>query len=336
MLYSLQSWFDVNQRALPWRKAKPNPYEIWISEVMSQQSVLDTVKRYFVNWMNVFPTLKDLASASEATVMQQWAGLGYYSRARLVLKTAKLLDAQLPSRGWPTTPEAWAELPGVGPYTSKAISAIAFAKPVIPMDGNLIRVLARVYGIADPLNQPRDLQQIKDQVAKLEVALSSDARLHSASIAQGFMDLGATICRPRGAALCEVCPIREHGCVAQQNQVVESIPATKNRPASTYLDYVAKPVINSNGQIWVEPIAPDSPGNLVGQWQVPLETIGEGSDFWTMKSQVRHAITTYRYRVRVIEGHSSVVSSSDGRWVDPAQPDVHLTTLTRKILATLA
>lgn len=335
-LHSLQSWFDSHQRALPWRKSKPLAYEVWISEVMSQQSVLETVKMYFIDWMQRFPNLEDLAKASEDEVMTVWAGLGYYSRARLIHKTAQILSSRLDSgQGWPARAEGWMELPGVGPYTAKAISAIAFGEPVLPMDGNLIRVLARFYGIRDPLNSSKDLQDLKLKVAELEEVLRGDATLVPRNVAQAFMDLGATICRPKGSAVCELCPIRDFGCVAKQNQEVEAIPQTKARQTSVYLDYLAIPKINQKGLLWVEPVEESAPGNLVGQWQIPLIPIDTGSEYWQVKSQVRHSITHHRFRVRVkskMTPDLPMVSTGKGKWVDPQDPRVHLTTLSRKIL----
>lgn len=338
-LHSLQTWFHAHQRNLPWRKSNPVPYEIWISEVMSQQSVLDSVKKYFTEWMKRFPRLEDLANAPEDLVLSSWAGLGYYSRARLVHKSAQLLSTRLGrGDGWPQTVEAWMELPGVGPYTAKAISAIAFGEPVLPMDGNLIRVLARFYGIRDPLNSPKDLQQIKSKVLELEEVLGSDSTLKPGNIAQAFMDLGATVCRPKAAAMCELCPIRGFGCMAQQNQEVESIPKTKARVSPVYLDYLAVPRFDQDGRLWVEPVDASAPGNLVGQWQIPLVSIDDSSEHWPLKSQIRHAITHHRFRVRVKsqmdEGteEPEFVPGPKGRWVDPQKPEVHLTTLSRKIL----
>jgi A/G-specific adenine glycosylase len=336
MLHSMQKWFDTNQRSLPWRKHPANPYEIWISEVMSQQSVLETVKSYFLNWMKAFPTLDDLAAATEPKVLERWAGLGYYSRARMLHKAAQVLKIRHDEgHGWPQNASQWLGTPGVGPYTAKAIASIAFSEPVLPMDGNLIRVLARFHGICDPLNQSSDLNRIKELILELEAQLQADALLEPHKVAQSFMDLGATVCRPKGAALCPACPIREHGCKAEQNQMVAEIPAPKKRAESIYLDYIAAPLVDEMGKVWVEPVAIGSPGNLVDQWQIPLQTIDQKSVYWAHKSQVRHAITRYRYRVRVVtEPLTEPLFFGEGAWVDPKQPDRHLTTLTRKILAT--
>ncbi|HVJ65927.1 MAG TPA: hypothetical protein VM901_11770 [Bdellovibrionota bacterium] len=333
MLHALQSWFDIHQRHLPWRREPAHPYEIWISEVMSQQSVLETVKKYFTAWMQSFPDLEALGRADEAQVMARWAGLGYYSRARLVIKSAEaLLARQARGEGWPQNVDEWRALPGIGPYTAKAISAIAFGEPVLPLDGNLIRVLSRFYGISDPLNRTEDMRQVEARAADLEAVMRADPALRAGRIAQAFMDLGATVCRPKAAAICAACPIREQGCFAEQNQCVDQIPRTKARRESVYLDYVARPSFDERGRVWVLPIEKGAPGNLLGQWQIPLELIDASSPHWECRSQVRHAITHHRYRVRVMGGGSAQENPA-GRWVDPESSEWHLSTLSRKILS---
>lgn len=334
-LLDLQSWFDQNQRSLPWRKPSPDPYEIWISEVMSQQSVLVTVQKYFVNWMKRFPTLHVLSKSSEEQVLAQWAGLGYYSRARLVHKAAKYLSQQ---SQLPRDVEQWRQVPGVGPYTAKAVSAIAFSEPVIPVDGNVIRVVSRFFGIADPLNNRTDMQDLLAEVEKLERQLSSDRRLSPSSVAQGFMDLGATVCRPRELAICEVCPFSSGGCVAYKTQKVGALPAPKARKKTVFLDFVADLRFNSKGQLWVEPADEHLPGKLINQWQIPLVKIDSKSSFWGQKPRVTHSITHHRFRIRMPDDHPGskgllgLKRKVKGVWVSLDAPKLHLTTLSRKIL----
>lgn len=332
-LLDLQLWYETSGRALVWRRDHPNPYEVWISEVMSQQSVLSTVQKYFANWMQKFPTLASLALATEASVLEAWAGLGYYSRARLVHRAAQQLHTgQLGGKLWPQGFEEWREIPGVGPYTAKALAAITQGQPVIPLDGNVIRVVARFFAIRDPLNQVSDLKAVQAKVADLERQLAADVALVPGKVAQAFMDLGATVCRPKGSAVCAACPFFGRGCQAAELKQVSEIPQTKQRRAPVVLDYVAWPSLDEQGRLWVEPVAASAPGNLLGQWEIPLLPIDDQSPYWSRAVRVRHAITHHRFRVRFAEAGRSLGDGPVGRWVDPENPEVHLTTLSRKIL----
>ena len=150
---ALFRWYDAHRRELPWRALPgitPDPYHVWLSEIMLQQTTVATVKPYFAQFLAAFPTVQDLAAAPDARVMAAWAGLGYYSRARNLLKCARLV-VRAHGGQFPDTEAALRALPGIGPYTAAAIAAIAFNRPAAPVDGNIERVLARLYALTTPL-----------------------------------------------------------------------------------------------------------------------------------------------------------------------------------------
>ncbi|MGZ3774343.1 MAG: A/G-specific adenine glycosylase [Pseudobdellovibrionaceae bacterium] len=212
----LTQWYKKNRRDLPWR-ANKDPYRIWLSEVMLQQTTVVAVIPYFEKFVSLFPTVHDLAAASEHEVLEAWAGLGYYSRARNLHKAAKALS----SLGFPQTAEELLELPGFGPYTSRAVASIAFGEKVGVLDGNVIRVLSRRFGLKLEWwsSQGRThLQKISDELADLG---------QSDIVNQGLMELGATVCTPQKVA-CLLCPWAA-SCISRDKQIIETLPLKKPR-----------------------------------------------------------------------------------------------------------
>ncbi len=191
---TLLDWYKTNKRPLPWRKNR-EPYSVWISEIMLQQTTVTAVIPYYEKFMKIFPTLKDLASAPESKVIKNWAGLGYYSRARNLYKAALILNKQ----GFPKTYKELLKLPGFGPYTSRAVSSIAFNENTGVLDGNVIRVLSRKNAL---LNKwwttagREELQNLSDQIV-------SNTPAHKTN--QALMELGSTICTP-STPTCFLCP----------------------------------------------------------------------------------------------------------------------------------
>jgi A/G-specific adenine glycosylase len=215
----LINWYSSNHRDLPWRKDR-DPYRIWISEVMLQQTTVATVIPYFEKFMAKFPTVKRLAEAPLEQVFEAWAGLGYYSRARNLHKAAQLVA----KNGFPQTASELIELPGFGPYTSRAVASQAFSEPVGVLDGNVIRVLSRVYGKAVNWwnNQARiELQLLADEMAQYGPPNE---------VNQGLMELGATVCTPRSPT-CVLCPWKRR-CVALHEDRVDKLPNKKPRRKS--------------------------------------------------------------------------------------------------------
>lgn len=195
----LLRWYDAHARVLPWRlppgsAARPDPYRIWLSEVMLQQTTVAAVKAYFHRFTTLWPDVGALAAAADAQVMAEWAGLGYYARARNLLACARIVAA---AGGFPATRDELMTLPGIGPYTAAAIAAIAFGEPAAVVDGNVERVMARLYALEAPLPAARG------EIARRATALTPRDR--PGDYAQAVMDLGATICTPRNPA-CGICP----------------------------------------------------------------------------------------------------------------------------------
>jgi A/G-specific adenine glycosylase len=207
-------WYSQNKRVLPWRLQEKNPYKTWISEIMLQQTTVQTTIPFFLKFLNRFPTLDALALAPLEDVLKIWQGLGYYSRARN-LHTAAQLCFQ---NGLPCTEEEWRQLPGVGPYTSKAIMAIAFGQKAAPVDGNIRRILARHQTL-----QGENWKQQADQQAQI---LAPEH--NCGDYVQGLMDLGSIICRPK-APLCFQCPLKE-SCRAYASGTPENWPLKVKKP----------------------------------------------------------------------------------------------------------
>ncbi len=189
---SLLDWYDGNRRDLPWR-CEPEPYRVWVSEIMLQQTRVAAVLEHYARWMERFPTVHDLAKAREQTVLALWSGLGYYHRARRMHQAAKVIVRERNGE-FPISAEAWRELPGIGRYTAAAIASIAFGEPVAVVDGNVERVLNRLFGSS--MNGEGNWQRAE---ALLDRARPGDFN-------QAMMELGATVCTPR-APQCLICPL---------------------------------------------------------------------------------------------------------------------------------
>jgi A/G-specific adenine glycosylase len=219
----LLRWYDRHRRDLPWRAppgARPDPYRVCLSEIMLQQTTAAAAIPYFSQFIERFPSFSVLAAAPEEAVLAAWAGLGYYARARNLHRTARLVAAE----GLPRTPEALARLPGIGAYTADAIAAIAFGAPVVPVDGNVIRVLARRHAITAPL--PAALGPIR--AAARALAADPAVRDRAGDFAQALFDLGATICRPAEPA-CVLCPWAA-ACAARAAGIAETLPDKPPKP----------------------------------------------------------------------------------------------------------
>ena len=220
MASALLAWYDLHQREMPWRSA-PTPYRVWISEIMSQQTRIETVMGYFERFMKAFPTIEALASASLDDVLKEWQGLGYYSRARNIHKAAQLIVKEHQGQ-FPSTYETLLALPGIGPYTAGAIASIAFQERVPAIDGNVLRVMARVEGIKDSIQSPKVMKEITSLVSN-EMSSSRPGDFN-----QALMEVGALVCIPNGAPKCEVCPLA-YRCVARKDKLIDSIPAKKKK-----------------------------------------------------------------------------------------------------------
>ncbi len=235
----LLAWYDANHRELPWRMPprelakgmRPDPYRVWLSEIMLQQTTVEAVKPYFRAFLEKWPDVASLAEAEAEDVMKAWAGLGYYSRARNLKACAETVAA-LPGGRFPDTEAGLRALPGIGPYTAAAIASIAFNRPAAVVDGNVERVVTRLFSIATPL--PEAKPEIRAHVERMLAAS------RPGDFAQAMMDLGATICTPRRPR-CMLCPLRQD-CSAIVNgdpELYPVKPAKAERPTRRGAAFVA-------------------------------------------------------------------------------------------------
>ncbi len=240
----LLAWYDRAARALPWRvppgsDAVPDPYRVWMAEVMLQQTTVAAVAGYFEKFTTRWPTVADLAAAADADVMAAWAGLGYYARARNLLACARAVALDLDG-AFPDSEAALRGLPGVGDYTAAAVAAIAFGRPAVVVDANIERVIARHRLIETPL--PAAKKAIKAALAPL---VPAD---RPGDFAQGLMDLGATICTPRSPA-CGICPLMAD-CRARGRADIERLPVKPPRKAKPHRHGTAW-WIEQAGRLWL-------------------------------------------------------------------------------------
>ena len=249
---SLLSWYDTHRRPLPWRDVS-SPYHVWVSEVMLQQTRVDQALPYYTRFVAAFPTVDHLAAADIDTVLRLWEGLGYYARARHLHQAAQIVAAQH-GGALPGTYEELLQLPGVGIYTAGAIASIAFGAAVPAVDGNVRRVLARYFALDRP--RPAHLRHLALQLIGTERCGDSN---------QALMELGATVCLPRGPR-CAVCPLRA-GCKARAAGEPERFPARRVRAPTPHYDVAAGVVRNALGQLLIQR-RPER-ALLGGLWELP-------------------------------------------------------------------
>ncbi len=298
----LLDWYDVHARDMPWRvppadrKAGvlPDPYTVWLSEVMLQQTTVAAVRAYHAKFIALWPTVADLAAAKDADVMAAWAGLGYYARARNLLKCARAVVADH-GGAFPQTNDALLSLPGIGPYTAAAVSSIAFDQPSVVVDGNVERVMARLHDVHDPLPAS------KPKLTELAASLTPQAR--SGDYAQAVMDLGATICGPRNPT-CGVCPLRAR-CAAYAAGTAADLPRKtpkKKVPTRYGIAYVVR---RADGA-WLLETRPDS-GLLGGMLGFPTTDWSDApdpappvdTDWQTLNTIAKHTFTHFHLELTV-------------------------------------
>ncbi|ESZ73240.1 adenine glycosylase [Mesorhizobium sp. L103C119B0] len=310
----LLAWYDAHHRELPWRitphatarGARPDPYRIWLSEVMLQQTTVEAVKSYFRAFVEKWPDVKALAAAPAEDVMKAWAGLGYYSRARNLKACADLVASQ--GGRFPDNETGLRELPGIGAYTAAAIAAIAFDRPAAVVDGNVERVISRLYSIATPLSEA------KPEIRALVERLVPQTR--PGDFAQAMMDLGATICTPRRPR-CMLCPVRED-CSAILSGDPERFPVRLpkvDKPLRRGAAFVAE---RGDGAILLRK-RPDK-GLLGGMTEVPTTdwtaridgaTTAQAAPFpadWRRAGEIAHVFTHFALELEVF--HAQVKSDA--------------------------
>lgn len=330
------AWYDLHARDLPWRvppaerKAglRPDPYKVWLSEVMLQQTTVAAVKSYFLRFTSLWPTIFDLAAAPLDSVLREWAGLGYYARARNLHACAQ---AVVRDHGgvFPGSALELQALPGIGAYTSAAIAAICFDERVAVLDGNLDRVLARYHALDVPVREAKD---------ELRAGLQAAVPERAGDFAQAMMDLGATICAPRNAS-CLVCPLQAD-CVAskQGNPLAYPVkPLKAERPLRKGHAFV---MIDAAGDVYLQ--TRPAKGLLAAMTEVPTSEwsaeLGEPSypaaGPWRHRGQVVHVFTHFRLELEVWSAMVAADGLDGGWWSAPsALRGEALPTLFRKVLA---
>lgn len=330
------AWYDRHARDLPWRISptdraagiSPDPYRVWLSEVMLQQTTVAAVQKYFLRFTSLWPSVFDLAAAPLDAVLREWAGLGYYARARNLHACAQ---AVVETHGgvFPKTSEGLQTLPGIGAYTSAAIAAICFDERVAVLDGNLDRVLARYHALPAPVREAKD---------ELRAALQESVPERAGDFAQAMMDLGATICAPRTAS-CLICPIQPDCLATREGQptLYPIKPQKSERPVRRGHAFV---MTDKEGDVYLQ--SRPAKGLLAGMTEVP--TSDWSSDLadpahpvpaqWRHRGQIVHIFTHFRLELEVWSAEVSPTTLESGWWSPPsALKGEALPTLFRKVLA---
>ena len=327
---ALLHWYDAHARQMPWRispadrKAgvRPDPYRIWLSEIMLQQTTVAAVRAYFLRFTTLWPTVQALAAADDAAVMGAWAGLGYYARARNLLACARMIATQQDGV-FPRTRDGLLGLPGIGPYTAAAIAAIAYDQPAVVVDGNVERVMARLFAIETPL--PAAKPALTAHAAGLTPVL------RPGDYAQAVMDLGATICTPRNPA-CAICPWNDR-CMARDLGIQASLPrklAKTMVPVRLGSGWIAR---QAGGAFLLER-RPER-GLLGGMLGWPgSDWDGAGGDAplvadWRLAGQVRHVFTHFHLLLDVYVTEAASGTQPQRGQFQPLRP-VDLPTVMRK------
>lgn len=336
---ALLAWYDAHARRLPWR-ALPgetaDPYAVWLSEIMLQQTTVATVGPYFQKFLAKWPRVGNLAAADIDEVMHAWAGLGYYSRARNLHACAKQVSDEHGGT-FPDTEEGLSALPGIGPYTAAAVASIAFDRPAVVVDGNVERVIARIFNIREPL--PGAKKPIKEMTATLT------PKKRPGDFAQATMDLGATICTPRRPS-CDRCPWNK-SCQALKAGDPETLPVKAPKRQKPTRKGAAFWAVRKDGAILLRKRPPK--GLLGGMMEVPsTQWVDETRDEDTLLSeaplakpkwkkrlgQVRHTFTHFHLELDLYEASVPLRAQADGEWVLPENLGGHaLPTVMKKVVA---
>ena len=324
----LLAWFDRHARTLPWRAPigqARDPYRVWLAEIMLQQTTVPHAAPYFEAFTRRWPTVEDLAAAPDEEVMRAWAGLGYYARARNLLKCAR----EVAARGsFPETSAGLRELPGIGPYTAGAIAALAFGEQVAAVDGNVDRVFARLLALKGEWTAEK--KRIAAEVSALVPAQ------RPGDFAEALMDLGATICTP-AAPNCMICPLTDM-CAARAEGSPERYPI-KPAKAAKPVRYGHVWVHRKDGQVWLVRRPPE--GLLGGMLALSSSEWREGKRLvpapetqadWQELGEVRHVFTHFSLILTVWSADVKRKPSGGGEWVDPSE-ETGLPTVFAKALA---
>ena len=322
----LLDWYDRHRRELPWRD-ETDPYRIWISEVMLQQTQVTTVVPYYERFLRRFPTLADLAAASLDDVLKAWEGLGYYARARNLHAAARQVMADHGGR-LPESYDGLRHLPGFGDYTAGAVASIAFGERVPAVDGNVKRVLARLFAITDDVTQSGTARRLRANAAGLAPAD------RPGDFNQALMELGATICTP-SSPRCLLCPVNAE-CEGLAGGINESLPVKSPRRERPHYDVTAAVIWRDDGHLLIAQRKPEA--MLGGLWEFPggkcrpgesltdclrreiREELGMEIEVGQYVTTIKHGYTHFRISLHVFEcrhldGKPSALDCADWRWV---------------------
>ena len=294
---ALLPWYRENKRELPWRQDR-EPYHVWLSEIMLQQTRVEAVKGYYARFLEALPSVEALATADDELLHKLWEGLGYYSRVRNLKKAAR---AVVDRGGFPGEYEAALALPGIGEYTAGAVCSICYDLPTPAVDGNVLRVVSRLTDDATPIDDPKYKRQVRDALAAVYPKEAGD-------FTQALMELGATLCGPNWKPRCEDCPCREF-CLAHRRGTAESLPVKSPQKQKRVEEYTVF-ILSCGGKYALEK-RPDS-GLLAGLWQFPnapgkletaealnaLEKLGMKPRDILRRSDRKHIFTHIRWEMR--------------------------------------
>ncbi|NBB52378.1 A/G-specific adenine glycosylase [Rhizobium sp. CRIBSB] len=325
---ALLDWYDAHARALPWRAApgsgvRTDPYRVWLSEVMLQQTTVPHATPYFQAFTARWPTVSDLAAAADADVMAAWAGLGYYARARNLLACARAV-AREHGGVFPDTEAGLLALPGVGAYTAAAVAAIAFDRAANVVDGNVERVMARLFAVETPV------PAAKPELKRLAATLVTDHR--PGDWAQALMDLGATVCRPKSPA-CDRCPLTQL-CAGVRTGAPERYPLKTRKADRPRRQGVAWVLLDGQGRVAL--VRRPDKGLLGGMLGLPTSDWTEGGSTavppvaaaWQDAGAIEHVFTHFSLTLTVM----TAPAAGDFEWTDQAEALKALPTVFRKAL----
>ncbi len=347
---ALLAWFEVHQRTLPWR-SDPAPYRVWISEIMLQQTRVATVLPYFARWMERFPDVESLAEAELEDALALWAGLGYYRRARMLHRAAGDIQERFAGT-LPRTVKELLSISGIGRYTAGAIASIAYNEPAPIVDGNVIRILCRIFGLEGEARST----PVQKQLWALAEALIPEGKARDFN--QSMMELGALVCSPRSPS-CSTCPVQTH-CEAYRQDRVEELPmlakAKAQKPmlmaalvvrdptSNTYL-FVQRPEEGLFGGLWAFPMAEVPGANHIEGHETHCKTIAQGlldelgldATPSTFAAPVLHILTHIRMVIQPLEinapGASTRLVAPRQTWVPTdALLDFPLPTAIKKVV----
>ena len=333
---ALPHWYTRHKRAMPWRGAA-DPYHIWVAEVMLQQTRVDQATPYFQRFVEAFPTVEALAEADRDAVLMRWEGLGYYARARHLHEAARLVVDEH-GGAVPDTWESIRELPGVGPYTAAAVLSIAYGKPHAVLDGNVVRLLTRVFAVADDATKGTTRRRLRRWANELLEAAHAEG-VPPGTFNQAMMELGATVCTPAGPD-CPACPLQDI-CVAYEEGTPEAYPKKKKKAPVPHYDVAVGLLQNEAGALFIQR-RPDE-GLLGGLWEFPggkredgeslpetcrrelREELGVEVEVETLFHRLDHAyshfkITLHAFRCRLPgDAEPRPAAEQPSRWVQPAE-----------------